>query len=223
MRCGTLALDALWQRPRGAMAAMVLAHGAGAGMEHPFMAGMAAALAARGIATLRFRFPYLQQGRRAPDRAPVLVAAIRAAVARTRRLARGIPVVAGGKSMGGRMTAVAQAAEPLAGVRGLVFLGYPLHAAGQPASERAAPLFAVRLPMLFVQGGRDRLADPGLMRQAVAALGRRAELLEVPHGDHGFSVPKRSGETLQSVQANIAVAVAGWLHRSGIVGGGDEV
>lgn len=221
VRAGALELDARWQRPRRARAAMVLAHGAGAGMTHPFMEGMASALANEGIATLRFRFPYQQLGRRVPDRPPVLVAAIRAAVARARALARGLPLLAGGKSMGGRMAAVAQAEEPLAGVRALVFLGYPLHAAGRPSLARAAPLAALRVPLLFVQGGRDRLADPGLMRQVVAGLGARATLLELPQADHGFAVPKRSGETARCVQATIARGVAGWLREQGITERGD--
>src|SRR5690606_7271948 len=164
-------VSALWLAPPGARAALALAHGAGAGMRHAFMESLAAALARAGVATLRYQFPYVEAGRRRPDRPPALEATVRAAAAAAARLAPELPLVAGGKSMGGRMTSRAQAAEPLPGVRGLVFYGFPLHPAGRPGTERADHLAAVALPMLFLQGTRDNLADLELLRPVLDRLG----------------------------------------------------
>lgn len=200
----------LMLRPAHARALCVLAHGAGAGMEHPFMSRIAGALATRGVATLRYQFPYMAAGRRAPDRAPALESAVRAAVAEARRLEPELPLLAGGKSMGGRMTSRAQAETPLDGVRGLVFLGFPLHAAGRPDDARAAHLERVALPMLFVQGTRDRLADLDLMRGVCAGLGARATLHVVEGGDHSFHVLKRSGRTDEEALQQVARTVAEW-------------
>ncbi len=176
-------------RPRGARAVYVFAHGAGAGMRHPFMAGVAEALAAQGIATLRWEFPYMAAGKRRVDAAPVAEAAVREVWRATATRFRGLPRFAGGKSFGGRMTSRAHAADPLTGVRGLIFLGFPLHPAGNPAraSERAEHLPRAAGPLLFVQGSRDALADLALLRPVVRSLGTRATLHVVDGADHGFS------------------------------------
>ncbi len=188
----------------------VLAHGAGAGMRHPFMDAIAQRLAERQIATLRYQFPYSEQGSRRPDPEPVLLATVRAAVAAGRELAAGAPLLAGGKSMGGRMTSRAAAAAALEGVRGRVFLGFPLHPAGRPGVSRAEHLAAVGLPMLFLQGTRDALADLALLRPIVKRLGPRAVLRVIEHADHGFHVLKRSGRTDEQVLDELASAVAAW-------------
>jgi len=201
------------RRPRHARALLVLGHGAGAGMEHPFLEAVAAGLAARELATLRYQFPYMEQGRRRPDPRATLVATVRAAVAAAREEAAELPLLAGGKSMGGRMTSLAAAAEPLDGVRGLVFLGFPLHAAGRPDAARAAHLPEVPLPMLFVQGTRDRLADLALLRPVLEGLGPRAALHVVEDGDHSFAVPRRSGRTPQEVRDELCDALAGFAAR----------
>jgi predicted alpha/beta-hydrolase family hydrolase len=195
-------------RPR---ALYVLAHGAGAGMRHPFMESIAQRLAARGIGTLRYQFPYTEQGGRRPDPEPVLLATVRAAVAAGRDAADDLPLLAGGKSMGGRMTSRAAAASTLAGVAGLVFLGFPLHPAGQRGVARADHLAKVGIPMLFLQGTRDPLADLALLGPVVERLGDRATLRVIEDADHSFHVPKRSGRTDEQVLDELAGAVAGWL------------
>jgi hypothetical protein len=184
-RTGLLAL------PDDLRAFLSLAHGAGAGMRHPFLEAVAAALAHRGLGTLRFEFPYAAAGGRRPDPRPVLVETVVAAAAEARRLAGGLPLLAGGKSMGGRMTSHAAAVGRLDGVRGIVFLGFPLHPAGKPGTERADHLGAVPLPMLFLQGTRDTLADLALLRPVCERLGTRARLHVIEGADHGFRVPKR--------------------------------
>jgi len=210
--CPIPATSALWLRPRGAVAVLALAHGAGAGMRHPFMEAVAERLSARKVATLRFQFPYMEQGRRAPDRAAVLVATVQAAVREARRRAKGLPLFAGGKSMGGRMTSTAaSASDGLPGVSGLVFFGFPLHASGQPSVERAAHLRDVGAPMLFLQGTRDPLADLGRIRAVCRGLGARATLRVIEGGDHGFHVPKRSGRTDAEALDEIADAVRAWM------------
>jgi len=197
--------------PDDAEAALVFAHGAGAGMGHAFMADTARRLATRGIATLRYQFPYMEAARRAPDRAPVLIETVRAAVARAAVLAPGLPLVAGGKSMGGRMTSAAAAEAELPGARGLVFFGFPLHPAKRPSADRAAHLADVDLPMLFLQGTRDALADLGLLAPIVEALGPRATLHVVEGADHGFHVPRKSGRTDEEVADELADRVSGWI------------
>ena len=177
-------------------------------MRHPFLAGIAAALARRGVATLRYEFPYAAAGARRPDPRPVLVETVAAAAAEAARLAGGLPLFAGGKSMGGRMTSHAAAEGRLAGVRGLVFLGFPLHAAGKPGTERAAHLDGVALPLLFLQGTRDALADLALLGPVCERLGPRAELHVIEGADHGFHVPKRSGRTDAEVLEELAGEVA---------------
>jgi predicted alpha/beta-hydrolase family hydrolase len=191
-------------------AGYVFAHGAGAGMTHRFMADVANGLAQRGIATLRYQFPYMESGSRRPDPPRVAHAAVRAAVAEAARCWPGLPLLAGGKSFGGRMTSQAQAAAPLPGVRGLVFFGFPLHPAGKPADERGAHLLGVRCPMLFLQGTRDELADEALLRALVSRLGARATLELVEAADHSFHVPARSGRKDADVLAGLLDAMVGW-------------
>jgi uncharacterized protein len=196
--------------PAGARACYVLAHGAGAGMAHPFMATVADGLAERGIATLRYQFPYMERGSKRPDSPKVAQAAVRAAVAEAARLAPGLPLIAGGKSFGGRMTSQAQGASPLPGVRGLAFLGFPLHVPGKPSDERAGHLFDVKVPMLFLQGTRDDLADLSLLEPLVAKLGPRATLKLFPDADHSFHVPARTGRKDAEVMRELLDALAAW-------------
>jgi predicted alpha/beta-hydrolase family hydrolase len=181
-------VSALLQAPEDARAALVLAHGAGAGMTHPFMTAIATALAERGIATLRYQFPSMEKRSKRPDPPKIAQATVRAAVEEAARRLSGVPLFAGGKSFGGRMTSQAQAASPLAGIRGLVFLGFPLHPAGKPSTERAEHLFAVEIPMLFLQGTRDALADLSLLQPIVERLGAKATLRRVDDADHSFHV-----------------------------------
>src|SRR5262245_58680698 len=196
--------------PADARACCVLAHGAGAGMAHPFMAAVAEGLAARGIATLRYQFPYMERGSKRPDSPKVAQAAVRAAVAEAARLAPGVPLIAGGKSFGGRMTSQAQAASPLPDVRGLAFLGFPLHAPGKPSDERGRHLLDVQVPMLFLQGTRDALADLALLQPLVEELGPRATLKSFPDADHSFHVPARSGRKDADVMREMLDALASW-------------
>jgi predicted alpha/beta-hydrolase family hydrolase len=183
-------------------------------MEHEFMRRMASALASRGVSVLRFNFPYMEVGRRVPDRQAALVQTISAAVEVAADQIGDLPVFAGGKSMGGRMASIAQAERPLSGVKGLVFLGYPLHAAGRPGIDRARHLSDIHVPFLFVQGSRDRLADMGLMRSVVRErLADRATLLEIPDGDHSLRVPKRSGRTYGEVLEEAAGWICDWMSR----------
>lgn len=207
---GGVGVSTLLMLPARARALVVLAHGAGAGMRHPFMAAISARLAARGIGTLRYQFPYMEQGGRRPDSEPLAVATVRAAVAAGRAAAGGLPLLAGGKSFGGRMTSRAAAGAPLEGVAGLVFLGFPLHPAGKPGVSRAEHLARVALPMLFLQGTRDSLADLALLEPVVRGLGGRATLRVIGHADHSFHVQKRSGRTDDEVLDELAEAVAGW-------------
>jgi uncharacterized protein len=208
---GTHRVSGLLLAPAGARACYVLAHGAGAGMTHPFMASVAAELAARHIATLRYQFPYMEAGARRPDPPRLAQATVRAAVAEAARLLPALALVAGGKSFGGRMTSQAQAASPLPGVRGLAFLGFPLHPSGRPSDERAAHLSDVTVPMLFLQGTRDALADVTLLGPLVERLGPRASLRLFDDADHSFHVPARSGRKDADVRAEMLDALAGWM------------
>jgi predicted alpha/beta-hydrolase family hydrolase len=204
-------VSALWELPDDARACYVLAHGAGAGMRHRSMSTAADGLALLGLATLRYQFPYMERGSRRPDRPPLCHAAVRAAVAEATRLAPGLPLFAGGRSFGGRMTSQAQALEPLAGVRGLAFLGFPLHPPGSPSDARATHLHAVQIPMLFLQGTRDALADGALLEALIARLGPRATLSLVQDADHSFHVPARSGRTDAQVTSEVLQRLAAWI------------
>ncbi|HSW29900.1 MAG TPA: alpha/beta family hydrolase [Longimicrobiales bacterium] len=208
-------VSALFLRPGDPSSLFVFGHGAGAGMRHPFMEAVAERLAGRGVATLRYQFPYMEQGRKAPDRAPALVQTVRAAVAEARRLAPGVPLVAGGKSMGGRMTSTAASEEPLEGVGGLAFFGFPLHASGRPSTERGAHLSGVGLPMLFLQGSRDALCDLSLLRPFLGALRPPPALHVVDGADHGFHVLKRSGRSDADVLDELGERFARWVRAVG--------
>jgi uncharacterized protein len=197
--------------PADARACYVLAHGAGAGMEHPFMSAAALELGVLGIATLRYQFPYMERGLHRTDPPGLCHATVRAAVAAATRLAPALPLFAGGRSFGGRMTSQAQALDPLPGVRGLAFLGFPLHPAGRPSDARAQHLEQVRIPMLFVQGTRDALAGRALLEALVARLGARARLSLVEGADHSFHVPARSGRNDAEVRSALLQSVARWM------------
>lgn len=205
-------VSALLQRPFDASALLVLGHGAGAGMRHVFMEEMAGLLGERGVATLRYQFPYMEAGRRYPNPQRILTATVRRAVEAAHAAAPDLPLFAGGKSMGGRMTSLAAADAPLAGVRGIAFLGFPLHGIGKPPGiERSEHLQQVELPLLFVQGTRDRLANLDFLCPVVEGLGGRATLHVVEGGDHSFKVLKRSGRTHEEVMAEVADTVAAWM------------
>ena len=204
-------VSGLWIAPFDARAVLVLAHGAGAGMTHRAMAATAEGLAERGVATLRFQFPYMQKGGKRVDPPAVAQAAVRAAAAEGLRRAGALPLFAGGRSFGGRMTSQAQAARPLEGVRGLVFFDFPLHPAGKPSVERAAHLAAVTIPMLFLQGTKDLLAQRDLLEETVAGLGDRARLVLEADADHAFHVPAKSGRKDAEVLADILDAAAAWM------------
>src|SRR6202165_2532061 len=195
----TGSVSALLIRPVEARACFVFAHGAGAGMAHPFMETVAQGLFERGIATLRYQFPYMESGSKRPDSPAVAHAAVRAAVTEAGRCCGGLSLIAGGKSFGGRMTSQAQAIAPLPDVRGLAFLGFPLHPAGKPSSDRAKHLADVKIPMLFLQGTRDALAELNLLEPVVKALGHVATLHLVKDADHSFHVLKRSGRNDREV------------------------
>jgi predicted alpha/beta-hydrolase family hydrolase len=204
-------IDGLLNKPRGAQALYVLAHGAGAGMRHPFLEEVSERLAVVKIATFRYEFPYMTEGRRRPDTPRILQQTVRAAVETAHEKAPGLPLIAGGKSMGGRMTSLAASQEPLPNVRGLVFLGFPLHAPGRVGSQRANHLNDVGVPMLFVEGTRDSLADLDQITGVCARLGKRAKLHVVDGGDHSFKVLKRSGRDPADVMEEIVQAVASWV------------
>jgi uncharacterized protein len=204
-------VSGLLQAPPRARACFVLAHGAGAGMAHPFMAAVASELAQRGIASLRYQFPYMEQGGKRPDPPKRAHATVRAAVAEAARALPRLPLFAGGKSFGGRMTSQAQAAAPLPRVRGLAFLGFPLHPAGRPSRERGAHLFEVGIPMLFLQGTRDALAELPQIEPLCQALGARADLRLFRDADHSFHVPARSGRTDPEIRGEMLDALAAWI------------
>lgn len=206
-------MNHLLELPEGAKALYVLAHGAGAGMRHPFMDAIARALAARGIGTFRYEFEYMEKKSRRPDAPSVAMARVREAVAEAADAAPGLPLLAGGKSFGGRMTSNAQAEAALPGVRGLVFLGFPLHPPGKPSIARADHLDRVLIPMLFAQGTRDEFAEPGLLGQVLARLGTRATLHSLEGGDHSFAEPKSSGRSKDDVLAELGETIRGWAAR----------
>lgn len=204
-------VSALLIRPAGARAIYVFAHGAGAGMTHKSMETIALGLGGRGIATLRYQFPYMESGSKRPDAPAVAHAAVRAAVAEAARCCDGLPLTAGGKSFGGRMTSQAQALSPLPGVQGLAFLGFPLHPAGKPSSERARHLADIKIPMLFLQGTRDALAEMSLLEPVVKKLGSAATLHPVKEADHSFHVLKRSGRNDGEVLDEVLDTFAAWV------------
>jgi hypothetical protein len=206
---GAETVSGLLDVPAHARACYVLAHGAGAGMEHAFMAAAAQGLAQRGVATLRYQFPYMERGGKRPDTPKVAQAAVRAAVAEAARRLPKLPLFAGGKSFGGRMTSQAQAAEPLPGVLGLAFLGFPLHAPGKPTAERGRHLDGVRVPMLFLQGTRDDFASLELLRPLAGQLGATLRLFD--DADHSFHVPARTGRKDAAVMAEMLDVLAGWI------------
>ena len=207
-------------RPDGAWLLYVLAHGAGAGMRHPFLESISQRLAERGVATLRYQFRYMEQQARRPDPPTVAAATVRAAVIEAARVAPDLPLVAGGKSFGGRMTSTAQAEAPLPGVKGLVFLGFPLHPPGRPGDSRAEHLAQVRIPMLFLQGDRDEFADLKLLKPVVKRLGERATLHVVEGGDHSFKVLKKTGRNDSAVMVELVTAVVTWSLKLVEDGGG---
>jgi uncharacterized protein len=198
-------------RPGDATACYVLGHGAGAGMNHAFLASVSEGLAARRIATLRYQFPFMERGSKRPDPPPLAHATVRAAIALAFDQMPDLPLFAGGKSFGGRMTSQAQAIAPLPQVRGLVFLGFPLHPAKKPSLERAAHLAHVECPMLFLQGTRDELADVGLIRSVTDQLGGRATLHLFADADHSFHMPARTGQTDQQVLDSMLDAISDWI------------
>jgi predicted alpha/beta-hydrolase family hydrolase len=204
-------VSALLLRPETARACFVFAHGAGAGMSHPFMEMVATGLCDRGIATLRYQFPYMEKGSKRPDAPVVAHAAVRAAVAEAARRCAGLPLIAGGKSFGGRMTSQAQAIAPLPGIRGLAFLGFPLHPADKPSVVRAEHLSELKIPMLFLQGTRDDLAEMTLLEPVVKGLGSLASLHVVQEGDHSLHVPARSGRNDREVMSEVLDALAHWI------------
>jgi predicted alpha/beta-hydrolase family hydrolase len=206
-------MSALLSRPRKARRLLVLAHGAGAGMSHPFMEKLADELASVGVATFRYQFPYMEEHRRVPDAPAVLTATVVAAVRAAAEAAPGLPLLAGGKSMGGRMTSEAAAQHPLDGVRGLVFFGFPLHPPHRPGTKRADHLLKVTIPMLFLQGARDTLADLKLLRPVSAKLGSRATLHVIEKADHSFHVLKSAGRSDDEVLRELAETVASWAER----------
>lgn len=210
---GAIRVSGLLQAPVRAQACYVLAHGAGAGMTHPFMTAVAAELAERGIATLRYQFPYMEKGGKRPDPPKLAHATVRAAVAEAARLLPKLPLFAGGKSFGGRMTSQAQASAALPGVCGLVFLGFPLHPAGRPSQERGQHLFDIRIPMLFLQGTRDQLALPDQLGPLCERFGDLATLVPIEAADHSFHVPARTGRKDADVRSAVLDAVASWVSR----------
>jgi len=206
-------VSGLLQAPPAARACYVLAHGAGAGMTHPFLSAIADGLAERGVATLRYQFPYMERGSKRPDVPKLAQATVRAAVLEASRRVPELALFAGGKSFGGRMTSQAQAASPLPGARGLVFLGFPLHPPGQPSNERAKHLFDVKIPLLFLQGTRDEFAKLQLLEPLCKKLSR-ATLTLFQDADHSFHVPARTGRKDSEVRVELLDVVASWIRKT---------
>ncbi|HEY6641377.1 MAG TPA: alpha/beta family hydrolase [Povalibacter sp.] len=214
-------VSGLYLRPPQATVCYVLGHGAGAGMNHPSMSTIADTLAAMEVATLRYQFPYMERGSKRPDPAPLCHATVRAAVATAGSLAPELPLIAGGRSFGGRMTSQAQALAPLPRIQGLAFLAFPLHPAGKPSIERAEHLSQVHIPMLFLQGSRDELAGLELLQPVVASLGTRATLKLLPDADHSFHVPVRSGRKDADIRAEALEALVDWVRKLPAADAGD--
>lgn len=210
---GSGEVSALLVRPPSTQWLLVLGHGAGAGMAHPFLEKLAAELADAGIATLRYQFPYMEERRRVPDRPELLQSTAAAAVRMAIETAPGLPLLAGGKSMGGRMTSQAAAENLLGAVKGIIFFGFPLHPPNRPGAKRAEHLARVNVPMLFLQGSRDTLADLTLLRPVCAKLGSRATLHIIPEADHSFHILKKSGKTDSEVMTELAQTTAAWANK----------
>jgi len=206
----TTQVSGLLENPMSSRLCLVLAHGAGAGMEHPFMTDLAQGLEAHDIATLRYQFPYMERGEKRTDPPPLCHATVRAAIAAAGRLVPDLPLIAGGKSFGGRMTSQTQAAMPLPGVRGLAFFGFPLHPPDKPSIDRGSHLAKVKVPMLFLQGTRDNLADLALLQPLVEGLQKFATLKALEGADHSFHVLKRSGRTDKDVNTEMLEAFIAW-------------
>src|SRR5215471_13625483 len=206
-------VSALLVRPPTARWLLVLGHGAGAGMTHPFLESLAKELAEAGVVTLRYQFPYIEERRRVPDKPEVLISTVAAAIDRARETAPELPLLAGGKSMGGRMTSQASAQGLLEPVKGLVFFGFPLHPPNRPGTMRAEHLAKVNVPMLFLQGTRDTLADLTLLGPICEKLGSRATLHVIPEGDHSFHVLKKAGKTDAEVIKELAETTATWANK----------
>ena len=212
------AVSGLLMKPSAAHSLLVFAHGAGAGMRHRFMQDIAAKLAARGIATLRYQFPYMEKRLKRPDSPGVLTLTVRAAVGVAKKHAGGLPLFAGGKSMGGRITSLAIGNEPLNDVCGLLFFGFPLHPPGKPSKERGAHLTDIKIPMLFLQGSRDALANLKLLKPVCQSLGENAELFVVEGGDHSFHMLKRSGRSDDQVLNELVDKTAFWIKSKSPIG-----
>ena len=208
---GGARVSGLFLRPENSRSLLVFGHGAGAGMKHPFMTEIAHGLAERGVATLRYQFPYIEAGRKRPDPKPVLLATVRAAVSRAKDLDKKLPLFVGGKSMGGRMSSMAMAQNPISGVKGIVFFGFPLHPPGMPSVDRAAHLADVKVPMLFLQGTRDKLADLTLLKPVIKTLGKRAHLHIIEGGEHSFHLPKSQGKTDAAVLDDLSETAVQWM------------
>lgn len=208
---GDASVSGLWLAPKDAKAAYVFAHGAGAGMAHKSMTAIAEGLAERGVATLRYNFLYMERGSKRPDAPALAHSVVREAVAKANELAPELPLFAGGKSFGGRMTSQAQASAALPNVRGLVFFAFPLHPAGKPGDERAKHLDDVAIPMLFLQGTNDALAELDLLKPVVKRLGKRATLSLAEHADHSFHAPAKSGRKDPEVLADILDTATAWM------------
>ncbi|MEQ1607454.1 MAG: alpha/beta family hydrolase [Hyphomonadaceae bacterium] len=204
-------VSALWHKPKNAKAVLVLAHGAGAGMTHKNMAATADGLEERGVAVLRYNFPYMEKGSSRPDNPLIAHAAVRAAITDAAKLAVDLPLFAGGRSFGARMTSQAQALEPLAKVHGLVFFAWPLHAPGKPGVDRAEHLAAVNIPMLFLQGTKDEFAGLDLLKATTKSLARRATLHLVDRADHSFHVAAKTGRKDPEVLAEILDVSRDWM------------
>ena len=207
-------VSGLFVKPPDAQTLLVLAHGAGAGMRHRFMEDITAKLAAGGVATLRYQFPYMEKRIKRPDPEPTLLDTVHAAITAANKLASGLPIFAGGKSMGGRMTSLALAKTATDPVRGLVYFGFPLHAAGKPSADRGSHLTQIDLPMLFLQGSRDALADLKLLRPLCRKLGSRAKLLVVEGGDHSFHMLKSAKRSDNEVLSELAARTAEWMKQN---------
>jgi predicted alpha/beta-hydrolase family hydrolase len=208
---GSGEVSGLWQSPKRPFACLALAHGSGVGITHRSMTAIADGLEVLGVATLRYQFPYMEKGGKRPDSPAVAHVAVRAGVAAARERANGLPLFAGGRSFGGRMTSQAQALEPLFGVRGLVFFAFPLHTVGKPSVVRAEHLSNVAIPMLFLQGSKDALAELDLLQQTVAGLKSHATLELISEADHAFHVPARTGRKDSEVLAAALAEAARWM------------